>query len=380
MRSLIIFHFALIPMVCIAQKKHHFFKLTGEVVNIKEGIDKVYMSYFKNRVEILDSAKVKKGKYYFSGHMEEPVLAIVRPKYYKLTGDKFKETNYFGQAIIIFIEPSNISIKNIHSFDSSIVEGSNANIEYRKLMAKAKFYDDTLQMLDRKYENCKDSIIKENINEQRSKVYNEKKELVYLGYLKKNIKTVIAMYILKYYTDGDINIGKVKPLYDMLPQNVKNSPSGQLFKIKMENVTKLAVMKPAIDFTQNDNRGNPVQLNSFRNKYVLLDFWASWCIPCREQNPSLKKIFLEFRKMGFRIISVSLDADKRKWLDAVKKDAMTWINLSDLKGWANAVAIKYNVEDIPKNFLIDPKGAIIEKNIWGEDLEKKLTKIFTTIK
>jgi thiol-disulfide isomerase/thioredoxin len=131
----------------------------------------------------------------------------------------------------------------------------------------------------------------------------------------------------------------------------------------------------AMDFTQNDVDGKPVSLSSFKGKYVLVDFWASWCGPCRGENPNVVSAYEKYKDKNFTVLGVSLDQAKPNWLKAIKDDNLTWTHVSDLQYWNNAAARLYRVESIPTNLLIDPTGKIIGKNIRGEELQKKLAEV-----
>ncbi|MBB6271885.1 peroxiredoxin [Pedobacter cryoconitis] len=132
----------------------------------------------------------------------------------------------------------------------------------------------------------------------------------------------------------------------------------------------------APDFTQNDVNENPIKLSSFKGKFVLIDFWASWCKPCRAENPNVIKAYAKYKDKNFEILGVSLDEEtgKTAWIEAIKKDGITWPQVSDLKGWKNEAAKLYAIKSIPQNFLIDPSGKIIATNLRGEELEKALDK------
>ena len=131
----------------------------------------------------------------------------------------------------------------------------------------------------------------------------------------------------------------------------------------------------AVDFTQNDTANNPVSLSSFKGKYVLVDFWASWCGPCRHENPAVVAAYNEFKNKNFTILSVSLDQNKDKWKQAIVADNLTWTHVSDLKYWQNEVAQLYHIQSIPANMLIDPEGKIIARNLRGDALYEALGKL-----
>jgi peroxiredoxin len=164
-------------------------------------------------------------------------------------------------------------------------------------------------------------------------------------------------------------------MYNKLGKHVRNTPSGKEFVNRLTAAKKSAIGQPAIDFSQPDAEGKNVYLTSYKGKYVLVDFWASWCGPCRAENPNVARAYSKYKDKGFDVLGVSLDDKKDKWEAAIQADNLPWTHVSDLKGWKNAAAEQYGIRAIPQNILVDPKGNIIAKNLRGDALEKKLEEV-----
>ena len=160
--------------------------------------------------------------------------------------------------------------------------------------------------------------------------------------------------------------------YNSLSPGVQQSMYGSYIREQIDNGKVGAIGSEAIEFTQADTSGKQVSLSSFKGKYVLVDFWASWCKPCRMENPNVLSAYERFKAKNFTVLGVSLDRSRDAWIKAIQDDKLAWSQVSDLKFWSNSVAQQYKIQQIPQNFLIDPNGKIIGKNLRGAELDTKL--------
>ncbi len=222
----------------------------------------------------------------------------------------------------------------------------------------------------------KDSVFMAGIMAE-SKQIGEDEDAILKKFAESHTKSLPGLEALKSMAGSVPDYAAIKPQFDKLAAVVKSSPDGKAYGELLEKVKAVSIGATAPEFTQNDPEGNPIALSSFRGKYVLIDFWASWCGPCRAENPHVVKAYNEYKDKNFTILGVSLDQPnaKDKWLKAIADDGLTWPQVSDLKFWKNEAAALYAVRAIPQNFLLDPEGKIIAKNLRGDALAAKLAEV-----
>lgn len=360
---------ALLMAACKENNLSDGYKITGKW----EGSDStmIYLRHVINDSVIMDSTKAKNGLFEFTGKLDEPTM------FYLQTKESIERRDRL--AFLVENAEITISVKS-DSLAFAIVKGSKSNDELQKYYEQKKPINEKIDRLYEEYarsteEQKEDPTYVEKLDTRHEELDSLLRE-VGKEFAIKNPKSYVSLIALRDYAGyEDMNVEKVEAVYNVLEDKIKNSVSGKEFANRISVAKKTAVGQPAINFTQQDVNGKLVSLSSFKGKYVLVDFWASWCGPCRAENPNVVKAFNKYKSKGFDILGVSFDDDKDAWLAAIKKDGLTWTHVSDLKGWENAVAKMYQIKSIPQNYLLDKEGKIIGKNLRGEDLELKLAEL-----
>jgi peroxiredoxin len=364
----------LVARVGLLAQSADTFRISGQLKNL-QATQKIYLIYINDNKQILDSATVTNGSYTFTGEITDGSPATL------LDVSPMSSRPAPRDIARIYLSPESLTINHVDSFSSAVVTGSPANTDYQEITAAEKPYEKREMAMMPAYQaarQAKDEATAKSIEAQAKTIDKALDDSVYAPFAHSHPGSPVAIYVLQMYAKNDPDAPALRPLFDGLNPAVKASTGGKAFADKLTIAAKTSIGATAMDFTQNDTLDKPVSLSSFKGKYVLLDFWASWCGPCRMENPTIVSAYAKYHSKGFDILSVSLDrpGNKDKWLKAIHADQLTWTHVSDLQFWQNAVALEYGVQAIPQNFLIDPQGKIIGKGLRGDDLEKKLSEIY----
>lgn len=364
----------LLPSVLWAQSGSY--TIQGQLGAMKAPA-KAYLRYGAGTSVKLDSTTIQHGKFEFKGSVDSPIKGTLLVDKRGTGLSKTRPT----PSISLYLEPGTVNVSSPDSLKNAVVSGTPLNVDNQKLEVALKPSTDKMDALMQEYRAATpEQRSKKEFSDALDKRYEAieaEQKVVYAQFIKSMPTSLVALDALKSFGGYAPEYGEVKPVFDGLSDAVKNSKAGQEYAATLNRIKATSVGELAPDFTQADTLGKAVSLHDFKGKYVLVDFWASWCGPCRAENPNVVKNYNEYKGKNFTVLGVSLDRPNAKeaWLRAIHKDNLTWAHVSDLKFWDNEVAKQYGIRAIPQNFLIGPDGKIVAKNVRGEELGKKLAEV-----
>lgn len=382
-KKLVLFALIIASLVSCSKVKDGEFLISGSAKGMEDGKSVILQTQDEAGISMInvDTVKVKDGKFEFKGKIKAPALyALFFPDYSS------------GLPLIVENDEVLVEVKK-DSINNSKISGTYNNDEFQKFNEEARKIQK--KMMDFQTKNMQafrdaqqknDTVAINKLIKQNSEIQKGLKDMMQ-KYPDTHPKSFIsALIVLDMFRSPDFDAKKVQKLYDSFDASIKNTKPAKKIKDQLDalNLAKkspkakpVAVGDIAPDFSAKTPEGSTVSLKQSMGKATIIDFWASWCGPCRKENPNVVALYSEFHAKGLNIIGVSLDKDAAKWKEAIAKDKLVWAQVSNLLEWQDPIALQYHVEAIPATYLLDGTGKIVAKDLRGEELKAKVAALLS---
>lgn len=364
MRKIELIVFIIIFLIADLKAQDSSFVINGHLEKIRTGT--IFLNIYEEGKTIKDSAFINNGEFKITGSVSSPYFASLT-----MPGRNNDYLSFYIEPSIIDITGRSDSLKLL-SIKGSVVNSDNKLLKTR-MQTINKWELENSKMYEQAYKNNRLAEM-DSLDGIDHDILMTKRKVV-AAFVKDYPKSMRgAMAIVEnfgYYAEAS----EIEPLYNDLDEKIKISPKGREIKKMIDTYAKIAIGKKAPDIIQFTPDSVQLSLSSLEGKYVLIDFWASWCGPCRRENPNIVNAYRQFKDRGFTVYGVSYDTDKSKWRKAIETDSLLWNQVSDLHGWQNSTSLQYGIRAIPSNVLINKEGVIVAKNVFGEKLMSTLKEL-----